>query len=66
MKLFVQPSFGLMFNVFDIALSTRLCRLSFKSIENNTYGNTYINNELNTLANKNHLLLEPAIPIRGG
>jgi hypothetical protein len=65
-KLYIQPSFGLTFNVFDIALSTRICRLSFNNIYNNIYGNTNLYNELNTIANKNHLFLEPAITLRGG
>ncbi|MCX6255020.1 MAG: hypothetical protein NTV31_11165, partial [Bacteroidia bacterium] len=50
----------------DIALSTRICRLSFTNIYKNIYGNTDLVNELNTLSNKNHLFLEPAVTLRGG
>ena len=71
-KLFVQPSFGLTFKPFDIAFSTRICRLAFNSTDNNSYLYNPNNlssdrrNELNTVVNKNHFFLEPALTIRAG
>ena len=65
-KIFLQPSFGLTCNAFDIALSTRISVLSFNGIVNQISGNTDEYNLLNNLTNENHLLLEPAITIRGG
>ena len=65
-KLFIQPSFGLTFNSFDIAFSTRFCSLTFNTIANNTYGNTDLYDELNSLGSKIYLFLEPAVTIRGG
>lgn len=65
-KLFVQPSFGFTFNAFDIAVSTRLCSLSFNKIENYIYGNPNLYSELSAIANNNYLFLEPAITFRGG
>jgi hypothetical protein len=67
-NLFVQPSLGLTFNHFDLALSTRICRLTFTSIDNHVYGqmDSYDYDDLNNIANKNYLFLEPALTIRGG
>jgi hypothetical protein len=65
-KIFVQPSFGLTCNGFDIALSTRISILSFNGIVNQISGNSDEYNLLNNITNENHLLFEPAITIRGG
>jgi hypothetical protein len=66
-KIFLQPSYGITFNSFDIAFSTRICRLSFNTVGNYIIGNTYEYDELNNIAqNKNYLFLEPAITVRGG
>jgi hypothetical protein len=65
-KLFIQPSFGLTFDLFDVALSSRFCSLSYTNIDNNIYGNTDLSEELYTLSNKSHLFIEPAITLRGG
>lgn len=66
-KLFIQPSVGLTFNHFDMAFSTRICRLSFTSINNQIdQTDTYDYDDLNNLANKNYLFLEPALTLRAG
>jgi hypothetical protein len=61
-KLYVQPSFGLTFNLLDIAASARICRLSFT----NVYYSNYLNDNLRILSDKSHLFLEPSITLRGG
>lgn len=65
-KIFVQPSFGFTFNAFDIAASTRICVLTFKSVVNQINGNVDESNTLNNISGGSHLFLEPAITIRGG
>jgi hypothetical protein len=64
-KLFVQPSFGLTFDMFDVALSTRLCRLSFADIHNNITDPVELD-EANSLSDKNYYFIEPALTLRGG
>ena len=66
MNLFIQPSFGITFDFFDVAFSTRFCRVSFTNIEKNIFGNTYLYDEINTISDKSYLYLEPAITLRGG
>jgi hypothetical protein len=65
-KLFVQPSYGLTFNLFEIALSTRIYSLSFYNIQNYFTGDDDLRNQLSALSTKNHIFLEPAITLRGG
>lgn len=65
-KLFIQPSFGFTSDYFDIALSTRLSRISFNILENNISGNTDSYNKLSALSDKSHLFLEPGITLRAG
>jgi hypothetical protein len=65
-KFFVQPSFGLTFRAFDIALSSRISALNFTINSNNITGNENLYTRLNSLSGKGHLVLEPAITIRGG
>ncbi len=64
-KLFIQPSFGLTTNFLDLAVSTRINRLSF--------GNANISKPIPSdqicpkeLSGKNYLLLEPAVTARFG
>lgn len=64
-KLFIQPSFGLTFDMFDVALSTRLSRLSFNDI-NNYITDTVEVNKVNSLSDKSHYFIEPALTLRGG
>jgi hypothetical protein len=66
LKVFVQPSLGLTFNLFDIGWSTRLNRLSFITVDNNINNNLDLYNELNDPSNKIHYYFEPAITLRGG
>ncbi|MFH1005089.1 MAG: hypothetical protein V1781_06305 [Bacteroidota bacterium] len=66
-KLFLQPSIGLTFNAFDIALSTRICNLSFFKIDNQIDKRNSEFYYLDTIAqNRNSYLLETALTIRGG
>lgn len=66
-KIFLQPSFGLTFKAFDVALSSRLCRLSYDKINNQTTLNSDAFKELELIArNKVFYLAESGITIRGG
>jgi hypothetical protein len=70
-RIYLQPSFGLTYNAFDIALSTRVCRLSFDNINSKELGNSASNyederSELYALSNKSHFFIEPALTLRGG
>lgn len=62
-RLFVQPSFGLSYHIFDAALSTRICSLDFINVENHASNEYYA---FSDLSSKNHFLLEPAITLRAG
>ncbi|MBG0859746.1 MAG: hypothetical protein IQL11_09600 [Bacteroidales bacterium] len=64
-KLFIQPSYGLMFDVLDLALSTRIYRLSFTDI-NNKITEPGEADEVNYLSDRGHFFIEPAITLRGG
>jgi len=66
LKYFIQPSLGLTFNEFDVALSTRFCGLAYTNIENHIYRDSYYYDALSGLSNKNHFFIEPALTIRGG
>ena len=65
-KLFLQPSFGLTYNLVDFILSARLSGISFMSIENNIFGDTYNYDKLNSISDHGQLFIEPAVTIRGG
>lgn len=73
-KLFLQPSIGLTFKLFDITLSTRICRLDFNKINYQVATNNsdshevdIIGNEVDFIANNNtSYLFESAFTIRGG
>ena len=66
-KYFLQPSVGLTFKAFEIAVSTRFSRLSFLNVDNRI---TMDNPELHYVdalaQNKVSYLFEPALTIRGG
>jgi hypothetical protein len=64
-KLFLQPSFGLTFDMFDVALSTRICRLSFTDIKNSITDSVEVD-KVNYLSDKSHYFIEPAVTLRGG
>jgi len=66
LKFFIQPSYGITFNVLDVALSTRFCNVYYNRMDNNALGNAGEYNNLYTLANTNHFNVEPAITVRGG
>ena len=66
LKFFIQPSFGLTFNMFDIAFSTRFCSMSYDIRDNSIYGNEYEYSDLYAVANKIHFNLEPALTFRAG
>jgi hypothetical protein len=65
-KLYIQPSFGFTSDCFDIALSTRISRITFNLLDNNISGNTDSYNNLFALSDKSHLFLEPGITFRAG
>jgi hypothetical protein len=66
-KFFLQPSIGVTFNAFDIALSSSISRLSFNKINNSVDQNSSYYDELDMIArNSKFFLFEPAITIRGG
>ncbi len=66
MRLFIQPSFGISYNIFDVAFSTRISRLTFTSVHNYTLFDSDDYIVLNTLSKKDHFFLEPAFTVRGG
>jgi hypothetical protein len=64
-KIYIQPSYGFTFPGFDIALSARMNRISFNSIEKS--GTISEINGINSLTqNHGYYFLEPAITVRGG
>lgn len=65
-KIFAQPSFGFTTKGFDIVASTRICVLTFNSVDNQISGDVDEYNSLNNISDGSHLFLEPAITIRGG
>jgi hypothetical protein len=66
-KSFLQPSIGVTFSAFDIALSSSFSRLSFNKISNSIDQNSSYYDELDMIArNSKFFLFEPAITIRGG
>jgi hypothetical protein len=62
-RLFVQPSVGLSYHIFDVALSTRICSLDYTKVENHV-SNEY--SDFSDISSKTHYLLEPAITLRAG
>jgi hypothetical protein len=66
LKFYIQPSIGFTSDYFDIAVSTRISRVTFNNIENNIAGSTDEYDKLYFLADKSHLFLEPGITVRAG
>ena len=66
-KAFIQPSLGVTFNAFDIALSSGFSRLNFKRMDNSVDPNSMYYDDLDMIAsNRISFLFEPAITVRGG
>jgi hypothetical protein len=65
-KVFVQPSFGLTGDIWDIALSTRISSVTFTNLGYDISANPDLISNLNSFSNKSHLFLEPALTIRAG
>ncbi|MFZ4399585.1 MAG: hypothetical protein ACOYO1_06100 [Bacteroidales bacterium] len=67
-KIFIQPTLGYTSDVFDIALSSRISRVSFNKIDYSSYNATYNTfSELDEIANnKVSYLFEPAVTLRIG
>jgi hypothetical protein len=68
-KLFIQPSYGWKYKSFEIALSSRICNLSFFDINNKIVRSENQREFLNLNdieKNKNFFFFEPAITIRFG
>lgn len=67
LKLFLQPSLGVTFNSFDIALSSGFSRLNFTKINNSVDQNSSYYSDLDMITrNRKSFLFEPAITLRGG
>lgn len=64
-KPFIQPSIGFTSKAFDIALSSRISRLSFHGIQDQSQGLDYGNVREISL-NRTSFLMEPALTLRGG
>jgi len=68
-KLFIQPSIGFEFNIFEFALSTRLCRLSFTDVDfnQNAISDEWEINRLQALSDDAlYYFVEPAATVRVG
>lgn len=66
-KSFLQPSIGMTFNAFDIALTSGFSRLNFKKVNYSVDPNSRYIDELDLIAkNRTSFLFEPAITIRCG
>jgi hypothetical protein len=66
-KIFIQPSYGVFFDNFDFAFSTRIGELFYHKIDNQITCGSIDYIVLNNIAkNKNYLFIEPAITARGG
>jgi hypothetical protein len=65
-KIFIQPAVGITFSYFDIALSTRICRLSFYKTYSqiNTHNSSY--DDFYAIGHStDSYLIEPALTFRG-
>jgi hypothetical protein len=66
-KSFLQPSIGLTFNAFDIALTSGFSRINFYKINYSVDQNSRYYDELEMISrNRTSFLFEPAFTIRGG
>ena len=66
-KSFLQPSIGMTFNTFDIAITPCISRLSFNNIENSaTPASAYYNDLILLNQNRVSTLFEPAFTVRAG
>jgi hypothetical protein len=66
-KSFLQPSIGLTFNAFDIALTSGFSRINFNKLNYSVDQNSSYYAELDMISrNRTSFLFEPAITIRGG
>ena len=66
LNLFIQPSIGFKFSIFEAAVSTRICSVSYTKTGNYITGNEELRNELNEVGYKTHYFIEPAFTLRGG
>lgn len=74
-KYFIQPEIGFTYGAFDVALSARICCLSFYKINNQILGDSVVKyypdrtkyfNVDDIAAQRFYYLLEPALTVRGG
>lgn len=66
-KAFLQPSIGVTFNAFDIALTSGFSRINFKKFNYSVDQNSRYFDELDLISkNRTSFLFEPGITIRGG
>ena len=66
MRLFVQPSFGISTQVFDFALSARMCNVIYTRVDNMVSGNIDAYNNLVNLQEQLPFNFEPAATLRIG
>lgn len=66
LNLFIQPSIGFRFSIFEAAVSTHICRVSYTKIDNYITGNEDLRNEANEIGQRIHYFIEPAFTVRGG
>jgi hypothetical protein len=66
-KSFLQPSIGVTFNAFDIALTSGFSRINFNKLKYSVDQNSRYYDELDMISkNRTSFLFEPGITIRGG
>ena len=65
-RYYIQPSFGLGFDYFDVAASFRLSRIRYNYVDYDVVYHEEDIQILNMLPQKSHFMLEPAITLRTG
>ena len=66
-KVFIQPSIGLTYSAFDIALTSGFSNINFDYINNQINPNTRDFDNIEQIGkNRNYFLFEPSLTIRGG
>jgi len=65
-KFYIQPAYGISIPWFDIAISTRLSRISYHNIRKQNINDSEVRDNLNYLAGQTHFFMEPALTLRLG
>ncbi len=67
LKYFAQANYGLSYNSYDVALSTKISDLYFNKVNNHIVDTLYAHSEIERMKGSRHsIVIEPAITIRGG